>query len=267
MIKFDRDKYISDQLPIEFELLKIFSKKDYLTIFEIGACEGEDTIKYARTFSNSKIFSFEPLPKNHILIEQNFKKFNIQNASLIKVALSNIDGETTFHVSSVDPNINQIDLSSNWDYGNKSSSLLPPDKHIDEVGFIKFAENIIVQTKKISTFCNLQNIEIIDIIHMDVQGAELMVLQGADSYINKIKIIWMEVSSIEYYKGQPLVDDVKAYMKAKNFYLLKNTLFGKQGDHLYISKFYFKKHSIIYLKIIFFVRHIYIKVINRLKFL
>jgi len=43
---FDRDIYLNESLPIKFELLNLFNIEDSLNIFEIGSCEGEDSIRY-----------------------------------------------------------------------------------------------------------------------------------------------------------------------------------------------------------------------------
>lgn len=264
-MNFDRDIYLNESLPIKFELLNLFNIEDSLNIFEIGACEGEDSIRYSKLFPNSSIYTFEPLPENQKLIEQNFKKFNVVNARLFGVALSNFEGETDFHVSSADQNLLSEYQNVNWNFGNKSSSLLTPEKHSEEVEFIKFDQLIKVKTNTLSNFCQKSSIDLIDIIHMDVQGAELMVLKGANEYIKKIKVIWMEVSNVEYYKGQPLASDVENFMKKNNFMLLKDTLVEKQGDHLYVSYEYFNKWKLLSLKYYFYIWNIIARVQNKIK--
>jgi len=56
---FDREIYIEESSPIEKELGLLFNANDALTIFEIGACEGEDSIRYSRILPNSTIYTFE----------------------------------------------------------------------------------------------------------------------------------------------------------------------------------------------------------------
>jgi len=264
-MSFDRDTYIKQSLPIEFELSKLYSLEEKIIIFEIGACEGEDSIRYSKLFPNSTIYTFEPLPENKKLILENFKKYNVDNAHLYEIALSNFDGETDFHVSSANQDLLSEYQNVNWNFGNKSSSLLMPEKHNEEINFIKFENLIKVKTTTLQIFCNNLNINIIDIIHMDVQGAELMVLKGANEYIDKIKVIWMEVSDLEYYKGQPLAKEVESFMKKNNFFLVKNTLVKNQGDHLYVSKKYFNKWYLILLRYYSNVNSIILRVKNRIK--
>jgi 2-O-methyltransferase len=233
---FDRSDYINQPIPIEDELSFLFNKSKSLTIFEIGACEGEDSIKYARMFPDSNIYIFEPLPKNIEYIKGNLSKYGIKNVKYFDIALSSENGNADFYISKGRP---KGAPETDWDYGNKSSSLLLPDKHQELAPFIKFEDKIIVPTITLHSFCKENNISEIDFIHMDVQGAELMVLQGAGELLNSIKAIWLEVSKVHIYKNQPLADDVYKFMQEHNFVLFKDYMEGLQGDHLYISKTFY----------------------------
>lgn len=243
-MNFDRSDYINQPVTIDYELKWLFNQNDSLTIFEIGACEGEESIKYARLFPNSSIYAFEPLPDNIKLIHDNFLQYGINNATYFNKALSSENGIAQFHVSSGRP---ENAKDSNWDYGNKSSSLLPPAKHLKLSEFIHFEKIIEVETITLQSFCSANNICGIDFIHMDVQGAELLVLEGAGDLIHSIKVIWLEVSKVDMYKNQPLVNDVKKFMEANNFVLIKDALKGVQGDQLYISNNFYKKRKAILL--------------------
>lgn len=99
---------------------------------------------------------------------------------------------------------------------------------------------------------------------MDVQGAELLVLEGAGNFISNIKAIWLEVSKIEYYKGQPLESDIKNFMSKNGFVLVKDFKNSDQGDQLYVSKKYFSKLKILYLKYLSIVKFYLGKVLRKL---
>jgi FkbM family methyltransferase len=243
---FDRLEYIKSPIPIEKELTLLFDQDKPLVIFEVGACEGEDSVRYSRLFKNSKIYTFEPLAQNVEIIKKNISKYNIENVEVHNKALSLNEGTAEFYVSSGRP---ENAPESDWDYGNKSSSLLLPDKHREMASFIEFNKKIIVETTTLAAFCVSKNICVIDYMHIDVQGAELMVLQGAGAFINSIKAIWLEVSKIHLYKGQPLVDEVKKFMVANNFVLAKSYIDSLQGDQLYISKAFFPDHKNIVKKL------------------
>jgi FkbM family methyltransferase len=236
------------QLPeIVEELQMLFEKGAALSIFDIGACEGEDAVRYSRLFPNATIYVFEPRPDNLTKIKSNFKDYNITSARVFDVALSSSKGTATFYLSSGKPN--NTSESDEWDYGNKSSSLLPPSEKMREhTEWLQFKDTLEVVTERLDTLCEREKVDIIDFIHMDVQGAELMVLQGAGGMINRIKAVWMEVEAVELYKGQPLKSDVEQFMLANDFICVKSTVGAVAGDQLYVNKKHITSSTIDALK-------------------
>lgn len=253
---YDRKEYILAESPLKKDLLKIFNPDEDLTIFDIGACEGEESIRYSRIFPKANIFSFEPLPKNQELIIENIKKYEATNVKLVPFAISDEAGISHFYVSSGHPENQSSDLD--WDFGNKSSSLLSPDSRNNHK-WLKFNEKIDVATITLHSFLIENQIEEVDFIHMDVQGAELKVLLGAKDFINKIKAIWLEVSNLEIYENQPLRMDIEQFMKSKGFYLVKSEMQGNFGDQLYLNKKYFNIISLFFMSTQFLFANILIR--------
>jgi FkbM family methyltransferase len=230
------EDYINSPLPIQKVLLMLFDQNSKLTIFDIGACEAEDSIRYSNLFPESIVYAFEPLPANYQKCLLNIQKYKKQNIKIFNLALANQVGESNFYVSSGRPEGTE---NENWDYGNKSSSIFPPNIENQNHEWLKFEEQIVINTDKIYNFCSEHAIESIDFIHMDVQGAELEVLQGADDIIKNIKAIWLEVESIQLYEDQPIKEDIEKYMKSNGFVKLLDTVGKVSGDQLYIKRKYF----------------------------
>lgn len=61
--------------------------------------------------------------------------------------------------------------------------------------------------------------EIIDLVKMDVQGAELDILQGGRSTIMRSNYVLIEVSVEEYNLKAPLIDSIVPVMKQYGFYI------------------------------------------------
>lgn len=57
----------------------------------------------------------------------------------------------------------------------------------------------------------------IQFLKMDVQGAEIDILDGASRLLNKIKYVYAEVSFEECNEGAPLFDDLYNYMRSKGY--------------------------------------------------
>jgi len=235
----DLKKYIDTPSPIIKFLLELFNEYQSLTILDIGACEAEDSIKYSLSFPNSKIFAFEPLEQNFLKAKKNIESYKISNIELIQVALSNKKEFSDFYISSGHPE--NIEKTEEWEYGNKSSSLLAPDRVSENHKWLKFDNKIKIKTETLFNFCAENQIEMIDFIHLDVQGAELMVLEGAKKLIENIKVIWLEVELISLYTNQPLVDDIEKFMKKNGFMKKFEIIDTISGDQLYLNNKYFKK--------------------------
>ena len=237
----NNEKYINLPIEIEKELFSHFKKEEKLIIFDIGSCDGLDSIKYARMFPSATVYSFEPLSKNVELIHSNLDTYGVSSIRVVPLALSDKKGQEKFYVSSGNP---EELKSSDWDYGNKSSSLLQPDKSTEVLDWLKFDQVETVDTNTLHAFCKENQIQIIDYIHIDVQGAELMVLDGASEYISRIKMIWMEVENIPLYKDQPLKTEVELYMLRNGFTKIKDTVNHISGDQLWVNLNYFPKKKL-----------------------
>lgn len=233
----ERDKFInSPKLEIQEKLLtSIIAKNEKVIFFDIGACEGESSIRYSKLFPNATIYTFEPLPSNFELVKNNIANYKKEKIHPIQLCLSDTIGETTFHVSSGNPD--NAD-ESNWNYGNKSSSMLAPAKTKEVHSWLKFENEIKVNTTTLKQFCTENKITSIDFIHMDVQGAELMVLQGAQDFIQHINMIWLEVEAVELYKNQPLKNDIENFMISNGFIKLEDTVYTTAGDQFWARKEY-----------------------------
>lgn len=229
------DYFVNLELPNSKSLDKIFDPNDSLTIFDIGTCEGEDTIRYLMKYPRAKVHSFEPVPGNFKIAKSNIEKYGFTHSvRLNPIALSSETGEFDLFVSSGEPT--DIEREPNWNYGNKSSSLLEPAKTLEVTPWLEFENKISVKTETLENYCKHNSIKHIDLIHMDVQGAELMVLNGAGPMIKDVSAIWLEVESVELYKNQPLKKDIEKFMKKNGFRLDLDTVDHIAGDQFYINK-------------------------------
>lgn len=204
-------------------------------VFEIGACEGEDTIDYARVFPRACFWLFEPLPSNFEKLEALLMRHPEINAKAFPLALSDQTGTATFHVSSADENM-KSDSSETTLAGTKSSSLLAPrDDKPANLQWLDFSQSIQVQTETLDSFCERNSVSHIDFVHMDVQGAELKVLAGAKRMLPRIKAVWMEVAFEPTYEGQPLEPEATRWMGERGFRKIHQVSYGPEGDALYYN--------------------------------
>ncbi len=102
-----------------------------------------------------------------------------------------------------------------------TSSLYEPDegilKHFEglsEVCQVKQVEE--VQTTRLDDIPELGEV---DFLKMDVQGAELNVVQGGTQTLKNVTVIQTEVEYIPLYKNQPLFSDVDMALREHGFWL------------------------------------------------
>jgi FkbM family methyltransferase len=235
---FDRDAYIKSPIDIEFELLFLLRAGSVKTVLDIGACEAEDSIRYSLLFPNSTVYAFEPREDNLAIGRASIKRYHRSNIVMEQIALSNKNGTAEFFLSEGEPG--DLRNSEAWDFGNKSSSLLPPSEDMKKhTAWLQFKKKAEVQTQRLEDYAASKNITEVDFAHIDVQGAELMVLEGAGGFLKRIRLIWMEVEAVELYKNQPLKSDVEAFMKKNNFVNILDTVGQVAGDQLYANLGYF----------------------------
>ncbi len=216
-------------IEIKNELHSIFGMNDSIVIADIGACDGESSVEYAKMFPKSFIHAFEPRQDNCHLMTKNFIDANIfDRCSIHMCALGDKENKLVSFYSSHGqaPGIEH-------DTGNKSSSLLRPKAHLTEHGWCKFEEEKVIMHR-------LDDMHIpdhFDYVHMDVQGAEMMVLKGGARSFKHVRVFWIEVANIELYRGQPLRSDILRYMDGKKYRVMKDTCGNKKyGDILFVRK-------------------------------
>jgi len=182
--------------------LSIVSKKhnlnDIKMIFDIGSCNGAESVYLAQLLPNCIVHSFDANPNACINIKDNQKKYT--NLHCHNLAISNFEGDVDFYLT--EDNIG-------------ASSLLKPMLGIGPVGN-KFSK-ITAKCTTINKFCEENNITNIDLIWMDLQGNELNALKGMDKMLPKIKGICSEVGLTPYYEGHTLYKDIYAYLKSFGF--------------------------------------------------
>lgn len=195
---------------------------------DIGACNGYAGVHYGHLFPGTVVHAFEPVPANHALVLANAAKHPEVDLRAHCLALSDKAGTAVLHLSSAE--------GSRQSDGHRSSSLLEPGLTTEVHPWLEFKQRIEVPTDTLDAFCSREKITGIDIMHMDVQGAELMVLRGAPLMLPRAKAIWMEVERVQLYKGQPVKREVEAFMHANGFVLAISSVDHIAGDQLWVLR-------------------------------
>jgi FkbM family methyltransferase len=180
-------------------------KKNNPVILEIGACMGEDSVIFLQEFSDIQLHCFEPDPRS-VKIHQNTVKD--ARCHLHPIAISDVDGEAEFYQSIGSPE--ETGDSSEW---LQSSSLKAPKNHLEVFPWCKFKEDTVkVPTRRLDSWFAEQDIDQIDLIWADVQGAEENLIKGAFKTLSHTKYFYTEFEDDEYYEGQITLQQIKALL-------------------------------------------------------
>ena len=94
-----------------------------------------------------------------------------------------------------------------------------------------------LKSKKLDTLFDKENIDPKQYNHwiLDLQGAELLALKGAEKSLESCKSIYIEVSKKKFYTEGVLWDELKEWLISKNFYPTRNPV-DDEEDILFIKK-------------------------------
>jgi len=168
-------------------------------IFELGMCDGYHTkMLLSMCRSQPRYFGFEPDPRNlNKITGQRLDQYITFTAA----AVGNVTGTVPFHLSTPEPG------------GATGSSSLSEFTPVltENWPWLKEQAQVPVACWRMDDFCALHQLDHIDFIWMDVQGAERLVFEGAQKMLPKTKLLWTEYDSGTFYKdSSALVDILKA---------------------------------------------------------
>jgi len=201
--------------------------KEYI-IFDVGSRDCMQSIEFYKEFPNSKIYAFECNPNTLQICRNNIKDYG-DRITLIEGAVTDYDGDIEFFP------IDQKNTITSWQDGNPGASSLYVNNGTYE--YEKYVQyKIKTNCHRLDTVMNNNNIPRVDLIWMDLQGAELIALKGLGDYLDRVKCIYTEVSHKEIYTGQVMYEELNYFMISNKFKLSnKLSMRGWQEDALYVK--------------------------------
>jgi FkbM family methyltransferase len=191
------------------------------TVFDLGAHVGKTAQKYRKTFPDATVYCFEPTEATFSRLSE--RTGSDKNIVRHMMAVSDRHGPLEFHHNS-QASTNSV-FKSDREAGLYWDETKMQTQHVATV-----------QATTLDMFCKEERINCIDVLKMDIQGGELLALQGAVDLLSakKIRLIFMEVIFVPTYEGQPQVHEIMAWLKGHG-YVLHNfyRLASKNGRLLY----------------------------------
>lgn len=184
---------------------------DSPVIFEVGAHKGMDTIEFLILFPRGQVWAFEAELQNFRRLVERVQDFD--NVNLVMAAVSDTAGVSLFHQSS-----GHNDASGSLLHPSAAMQELYPSMHFDQ------EKTSAVPTVKLDDFVKVADVDHIDFLWMDIQGAELMALRGGQQIIEHTHFIYLEVCLTSLYSGSPSYEEISSYLRQKGFKVAREFL-------------------------------------------
>jgi FkbM family methyltransferase len=178
------------------EALKLIQPK---TLIDVGANKGQFSVVARHLFPELQIHAFEPLESERGRAESVLS----EPAKTYPIALDDKKGTANFFVTS----------------RQDSSSLLTPGLGQKAAYGVGLSSQITVSVARLDEFFQPWNLAPPVLLKLDVQGAELRVLRGAQGALQFIDGILCEVSFVELYKSQSRMEEIVAFLSDADFTL------------------------------------------------
>lgn len=189
---------------IEEFIKHIENKNDDFIIFDIGSRDCIQSIEFYNKFPNAKIYAFECNPNTLDICKKNIEKYT-DRITLIEGAVCDYNGNITFYP------INKEKTITSWEDGNQgASSIFKSNGTYTVEKYIQ--DEIITQCHRLDSVMDKYGITRVDIIWMDLQGAELLALKGLGDYLKDVKYIHTEVEHQPIYTNQALFVEINDYL-------------------------------------------------------
>lgn len=204
-------------------------------ILDIGSWHLGQSIEFSRVFKDAKIDAFEPVPDSYQFCLKRIEELDEQQKRRIRVhnlALGNTEGVIPFYP--VDAS-----LSSTPNIG--ASSMF---RFIDGLNGSPFGQKLVqneikVKSNTLDNWCKANNVTEVDIMWVDVQGAELLVFRGAENILTHTRIIMTEVGLKPYYQGHTIKVDIDQFLTNLGFRELEGAFEinvpGYEANTIYIK--------------------------------
>jgi FkbM family methyltransferase len=207
------------------DLLYLLSEiQDGDVFLDIGANIGLFSVVAAKKNSSIKIHAFEPIPVNACLFEASIHLNGIKSIKLNRCCVGNVVGKIEFS------------LASDSAYSS-----------IHDTGRMPEIDKIITEITILDRYCEINDLKRVDIMKIDVEGAEKLVLDGAQNLFSKHnrkpRLVLMELYDENFKIFNTSIDEV---IKVMQHYGYKAFVVEGNQRHDYHSGLYKKYYNVFF---------------------
>ena len=196
-------------------------------IFDVGANSGQSLKFFRKIFKESRIYYFEPNPFVYLDLIKN----SSENTFCYSFALGEVNAKADLFIS-------KFSESSTLNSPNESSRWYRLKQKILGLGESEITNKLEVDVKTIDSVIVDLGLEEIFILKIDVEGAELRVLQGAIDSLSRGKISYIQFEELRNDLYPNNLIEIRKLLISCNFeelFCIKHS-FGNFYEHFYALK-------------------------------
>jgi FkbM family methyltransferase len=180
-----------------------FDREAALTIVDAGAHEGQTTLQYLLAFPRCRVIALEPDPANHAAAANTLSGYD--RVELLKLGLSDRPGMVPLRLTSHSGAHSLLEVGDMRHFDVQVDVLAP----------------IQIEVTSLDRLCSDRAVNALDVLKMDIQGAELLALKGARDLLKRraISFVVLEVSFQPLYKNQPTFWDIADHLRGHDYAL------------------------------------------------
>lgn len=172
-------------------------------VADVGANRGQFSLDVRCAVPDARVVAFEPLAAEAAIYREIFA--TTPTHVVHRVALGAQSGSGVLHLSAARASSSLLPI------GERQSQLFPGTHAVGTEA---------VDVRTLDDFARELDSDEPALLKIDVQGGELDVLSGAEATIGLFRWIYLEMSFVELYDGQPLADAIVAELRARGFNLV-----------------------------------------------
>ncbi len=218
--------YSRHGLPLP--LLKFLSKGTSITLIDVGAHRGDFTDMVSKHAHIGTAVLVEPIPELAHHLQEKFKRHGYR---ILNCSLSDKADLVEFEVNEA----------------TATSSLLKIHRDMPELAHVRLGNPrpIKSQTRTLDEVVSEAGLDHVDLLKIDVQGAEHLVLQGGCETLKITSLIWIEVSFKPLYERAGTFFEIHEMLCSSGFILndLEPVFRAPDGELLQSDALYVRKSS------------------------
>ena len=209
------------------DLQHLLGSQPVRNVLDVGGCFGDYARRFAETWPDARVWTFEPNPESYARLAEEFA--NHPKIRTVPKGVWNEPGELEFFLNKWPGACSVFDRPHDGpSYHN------PRAVHVDRT---------LVEVMRLDDWAREEGVETVDLLKLDIQGAELRALEGAADLLKRTRCILTEVHYYPNYDGASLLDEVWGHLRTRGFSLYQ--LYSNwgasdgqlvQGDAVFVSE-------------------------------